>query len=98
VALPKDPLVIIQGGDSTIRLLQAQIIVKADARSPYNYRSKPYKAFQELKDISRVCPGKYRGLIAKVPYKASKFQRLSAIAIALQGTVLKSHDFMPRYP
>jgi hypothetical protein len=63
-----------------------------------------YKAFQELKDISRVCPCKYRDLGAKVPYKTSKFQRLSAIATvptawrdSYRAHTLKSHDFMPRY-
>jgi hypothetical protein len=60
-----------------------------------------------LKDNSRVCPCKYRGLIAKGPYKTSKFQRLSAIVTGptawryshshYRAHTLKSHDFMPQY-
>jgi hypothetical protein len=60
-----------------------------------------------LKDNSRVCPCKYRGLIARGPYKTSKFQRLSAIVTVstawryshshYRAHTLKSHDFMPQY-
>jgi hypothetical protein len=71
-------------GRDTLFVHYVQVIVEADARSPYNYRVKPCKAFQGLKDISRVCLCKYRGVVAKVPYKTSKFQRLSAIVTMQQ--------------
>jgi hypothetical protein len=83
----------------TICPLRAQIIVEADARSPYNYRPKPCNA------ISRVCPCRYRDLVANVPYKTSKFQRLSAIVTvptawrySYRAHTLKSSDFIPRHP